>query len=123
MNAEKIRLQPSQVAELRAYIHASTVAGDKAMPFTLVEVSALLTERESLLEENQKLKDEVEALRADAERYRWLLDNCGFGIRKNQVTELSVMLLSLPNNINDLSAAIDAARHEPTKSPQDLKDA
>ena len=51
----------------------------------------------------------LDGMALDAKRYRWLMANCGFGIRKNQVTELSIMLYSLPNHIGELDAAIDAA--------------
>lgn len=46
----------------------------------------------------------------DAERYQWLMNNCGFGIRRNGTIELSVAFYkNEPDNIGDMSAAIDAA--------------
>ena len=46
----------------------------------------------------------------EAARYRWLKQNCGFGIRKNGVTELSIMFtVESPSHIGRLDAAIDAA--------------
>lgn len=51
----------------------------------------------------------------DAERYRFLLEYCGFGIRKNGVIELSIAFNSnQPNHMSELNAAIDAARKEKT---------
>jgi hypothetical protein len=53
---------------------------------------------------------EIAALRKDAERYRWLMNNCGFGMNRNGVHELTTVFYeNQPDNIGDLDAAIDAA--------------
>lgn len=52
----------------------------------------------------------------DAERYRWLMSNCGFGTSKNGTTELNVCFyVCEPDNIGDLDAAIDAAIQQSKK--------
>lgn len=53
---------------------------------------------------------ESNALRVDADRYRFLKAACGFGIRRNGVTELTIAFNNvIPNYIQQLDAAIDAA--------------
>ena len=52
----------------------------------------------------------IKELEKDADRYRWLLEKSGFGIRRNGVTELTVAFYEIqPDNIGQLSFAIDAA--------------
>ena len=52
----------------------------------------------------------IAELQKDADRYRWLLEKSGFGIRRNGVTELTVAFYEIqPDNIGQLSFAIDAA--------------
>lgn len=51
----------------------------------------------------------VAPYRRDAERYQFLKNNAGFGIRKNQVTALSIWLDSLPSAMHELDIAIDTA--------------
>ena len=50
--------------------------------------------------------------KVDAERYRWIKENADLGIRRNQVTVLSMALDSLPNHMGDLDEAIDYTRKE-----------
>lgn len=73
------------------------------------DVARRVDECISLRAERDALRESVERTKTDAERYRWLKVNAGFGIRQNQVTELSVMLYALPNHMGELDAAIDAA--------------
>jgi hypothetical protein len=49
-------------------------------------------------------------LRVDADRYRWIVDNCGFGTKLNGATELNCFFYDVcPDNMGDLDAAISAA--------------
>jgi len=60
----------------------------------------------------------VEQYRKDAERYLWLMSHAGFGVRRNQVVELSVAFAELqPGCICDLDAAIDAAIQQAKEKP------
>lgn len=53
---------------------------------------------------------EVDRVSKDAERYRWLLNSCGFSERLNGATELNCFFYKdRPCDIGDLDAAIDAA--------------
>ena len=53
----------------------------------------------------QKLRDAV-----DAQRYRWLMDNCTLGIKQNGVGwSLNTSACVAPDCIKDVGAAIDAA--------------
>lgn len=61
--------------------------------------------------ELRRLAAENEALLKDAARYRWLVNNCGLGIRKNGVHELTIAFYKdMPDSMGDLDAAIDAAK-------------
>jgi hypothetical protein len=97
--------------------------------FYVQEINKLLAARDAKWEEATKqLKQseiegwryakELEAnnkqLREDAGRYQFIKNNAGFGIKRNQVTELNIMLRTFPNSIHDLDAAIDAAMKETT---------
>jgi len=64
----------------------------------------------AMSEKCEKLKAERDAAIADAKRYQWLMQNCGFGIRRNGVHELTVAFYqNQPDCIADLDKAIDAA--------------
>lgn len=75
-----------------------------------------------MCEEYQALKAEVEALRADAERYRWLRDNCQreagsgdqFNLSMYGNLDFTFVKYGWTNGekhqIADIDAAIDAAR-------------
>lgn len=55
----------------------------------------------------EKLADNLK----DADRYAWLIDQCGFGIRRNGVIELSACFSVLqPDHIKQLGEAIDAQK-------------
>jgi hypothetical protein len=96
MNAEKIK-------ELRGLVADGIGNGDVHLRMPITDTTALL--------------DEVEALTADAERWRYIRHRMTF-----MEVEQAVGRCAYPEH-SDIDAAIDAARHEPAKSPQDLKDA
>lgn len=60
--------------------------------------------------ERDALAERVKALEADAGRYWWLIENCGFSEKLNGCTELNVFFHTLtPSSICEIDAAIDAA--------------
>jgi hypothetical protein len=135
MNAEKIKELRELVATLDVPLRASVswlrtnsgtkLAGIGEGEMSVADASDIVAAVNSL----PALLDEVEAMTADAERYRWLRDEAHPDAEKSGVAcvELRFSDWGKPYNKHfsgdALDAAIDAARHEPTKSPQDLKDA
>lgn len=75
-------------------------------------------QRQCMQDEIDALRQRVKELEADAQRYRWLKANCGFGIRKNGVHELTIAFHRVrPDCIHQLDCAIDTAmktNHEET---------
>ena len=75
-----------------------------------------LHEQADYRRERDQLRAELADAQADAARYRWLKNNCGFGIRRNGVYELTVAFYKLqPDYIGDLDTAIDKAIQGETK--------
>jgi hypothetical protein len=104
MNAEKIKELRGLIAQWRA-TNCRTEAQDRVYRVCADQLEPLLA----------ALLDELEALTADAERYRWLRDNCKREWESDMENDKGAPSLDIDFNApgHDLDAAIDAARHEP----------
>lgn len=124
---ESAAITPEQARALSCSLNGYVFHADIAIYLRSLanQVESLTAERSKAEEANvewmlhagvlRSQRDTALALAAerlvDAERYQWLTNNCGFGIRRNGVTELTVAFhKDQPDSIHDLGAAIDAAR-------------